>query len=130
MAQLQAKCTANGDRGVIYRNLDSSGTLHRKPGEPIDNERWIAIAADNIGDLTTIYFGKGPVWQSSGSELKDGDQVNIGIDYGFVQGDHRSGLYQLSGKHDLGNGCFQFDIKRIGDIDPTKLVHLATLVGC
>ncbi len=126
-----AQCNANDGRDVLYRNMRTTATILLKPGERIPpGDTWMPLAEDNTPITVRLYFGKGPVWESSGRELEGDEQVNILMDRGFVEGDFRSGLYQVSEKQYIGSRRFAYAIKRIGDIDPTKLVHLGTLCGC
>ena len=133
MAITIASCTANGNgKAVLYRNLKNQATLLKKPGEELPADgTWEAEFGDNVEvPEIKLYIGTGPVWLTTSNTIRHGDEINVRFVPEQVWKPFRCGRVRITELAKLTEDGreIQVEIEHLGDFDPTKLVHHATLI--
>lgn len=141
-----ARCTAfvghHEGSAVLYRHSRTTETFIAKPGESLPRRKgegcWYPLTADNIetAKRCPILIGSGLMWATEGAMLKVGDEINLMFtgDPRLVHADTKHvGCFRVTwARHTRTNGQNGVHIEAdyIGEMDPTKLIHLAKLFSC
>lgn len=141
-----ARCTAfvghfDGS-AVLYRHSRTTETFLAKPGESLPRRKgegvWCPITSDNVDPekLMPIVIGSGLMWITEGAELKAGDEINIWSNVSpdlMREGVKTQGLYRVTHTQLTrvrAQDAVHIQVEYLGEMDPTKLIHLAGLFNC
>lgn len=139
MPQQIAQCDENGGGGVFYRHgIAKAEPVFAKPGETLpdlpDEGQWWPLAHDNTpATEVTLIIGKGLMGISSVSRELVVTGAELNMLYVGPGEMWKTGRYRLGSpiKSMQWNGdALHGPVERVGDIDPTKLVHILGLANC
>ncbi len=141
-----ARCTTfvghHEGSAVTYRHSRTTETFIAKPGESLPRRKgdgvWCPTTSDNIERKLkmSIVIGSGLMWITEGAMLTVGDEINIwyGGPTGLMrEGVKTQGLYRVTKTTNTrvrAQDAVHIEIEYLGEMDPTKLIHLAGLFNC
>ncbi len=128
-----AKCGHPSNKGLVYTNLVTGARacacLEGHLPETNAHEAWFAFACDNLRDaqipIELLEMAKRTfIIRVNDSDAARSEPINVFCPDVDATKSYKSGCYKSFGWAPMGKGIYM-RLKRVGDMDPTKLVYTA-----